>query len=85
MYTVKINHECSCFKKSDYKAEQPFDKQQDAYQYAHILSELMNEEFCSAHIFDAHITPEKDFIISVTENPNAGSCSTGSCGSCGCD
>ncbi len=95
MYTVTMGHECACFKRSEYDSEKTFENQKDAYNYANILVELMNEEFCSTHLFFPQITHENDFIIGVSENPNAGSsCSTGSCGpsdptgcetgSCGC-
>ncbi len=86
MYTVTIERECGCFKKSEYKKEKSFDNQQDAYMYSKILEELMNEEFCSKHLFFAQKVDDDNFMIRVAENPGAGSCSTGgSCGtSCGC-
>ena len=96
MYTVKMEHECACFKKSEYKSEKSFDNQKDAYSYANILVEFMTEDFCTTHLFFPHKVSENEFLIKVVENPNkAGSCSTGSCGpddsdsscgaSCGCD
>ncbi len=89
MYTVQMEHECGCFKRSEYTNEKSFDKQQDAYNYSNILAELMNEEFCTKHLFFAQRSGDNEFLISVAENPNAGSacsttsassCSTGSCG-----
>jgi len=89
MYTVQMEHECGCFKRSEYTNDKSFDKQQDAYNYANILTELMNEEFCTKHLFVAQKTGGNEFVIRVAENPNAGSCSTSSAsscssGSCGC-
>lgn len=91
MYTVYIERECGCFKKSEYESEKSFDKQQEAYQYANVLAEFMNEDFCSKHLFTARKTVDNDFIIAVEDNHNAGSCGTGgssagscSSGSCGC-
>lgn len=95
MYTVKMEHECACFKRSEYDSEKTFDTQKDAYNYTNILTEFMNEDFCTKHMFVGQRTLDDDFIIQVVENPNAGgSCSTGSCGpsdptgcgtgSCGC-
>ena len=89
MYKVHIQHECGCFKKSDFESEKSFDKQQDAYQYAHIAAELMNEDFCTKHLFTAYKLENDDFVIGVVDNPNAGSCGTDSAsscssGSCGC-
>ncbi len=95
MYTVKVEHECGCFKRSEYQSEKTFDSQKDAYNYTNILAEFMNEDFCSAHLFFPQRVSDNEFMIKVAENPNAGSsCSTGSCGpsdptgcgtgSCGC-
>lgn len=89
MYKVHMQNECSCFKKSEYESEKSFDNQQDAYQYANIVAELMNEDFCTKHLFTAHKLENDDFLIGVVDNPNAGSCGTdsgSSCssGSCGC-
>lgn len=94
MYTVTIEHECACFKRSEYQSEQTFDTQRDAYNYANIVTELMNEDFCTRHQFVGQRTLDDNFVIQVFDNPNAGSscgtesdagsCSTGSCGPCGC-
>ncbi len=88
MYTVQIEHECACFKKSEYESEKAFEKQQDAYNYSNIVAEFMNEEFCATHLFVAQRVGDNAFLIRVTDNPNAGSCGTGGCntgsGSCGC-
>jgi len=89
MYTVQMEHECGCFKRSEYTNDKSFDKQQDAYNYSNIVAEFMNEEFCSKHLFVAQKAGDNEFLIRVVENPNAGgscgtsstsSCSTGSCG-----
>ncbi|EIF52053.1 hypothetical protein [Sulfurovum sp. AR] len=93
MYTVQMEHECGCFKRSEYASEKTFDNQQDAYNYSKIAAEFMNEDFCSKHLFFAQKTSDNTFLIRVAENPNtggscgtssAGSCSTESGGSCGC-
>ncbi len=99
MYTVYMERECGCFKKSEYKNEKSFDNQQDAYNYANIVAEFMNEDFCQKHQFTAYKTVDDHFVIGVGNNANSGSCSTGSCdtdtgtaladtgcdsGSCGC-
>ncbi|MCH9812888.1 MAG: hypothetical protein K0U47_02975 [Epsilonproteobacteria bacterium] len=90
MYTVQMEHECGCFKKSEYKSEKSFDNQKDAYQYSNILVELMSEEFCNKHLFFVQKANDNEFLIRVVDNPNAGSacssggCGTGSSGSCGC-
>ena len=88
MYKVIMQSECSCFTKSNFDSEKEFQFQREAYNYAHTVVELMNEDFCSTHLFTANITTDDDFVIGVELNPNAGSCGTDSssgCGtSCGC-
>ena len=91
MYTVQMEHECGCFKKSEFKKIKTFDKQQDAYNYANIAAELMNEDFCTKHYFTTQRVGNYEFFIRVVDNPNStSSCSTvsgtaGGCGpSCGC-
>lgn len=89
MYTVQMEHECGCFKRSEYASEKSFENQQDAYNYANIVTEFINEEFCGKHLFFAQKSGDNSFMIRVVDNPNASgsSCGTsgGSCGtSCGC-
>jgi hypothetical protein len=85
MYTVTVENQCGCFKKSEFKPEKTFDNQQDAYQYAKILEELMAEEFCGKHIFVAQRVSDNHFILNGVANPNSGGCGTGSCGTGSCD
>lgn len=91
MYTVEVSQECACFKKSEYENKKSFDNQQDAYNYANIVSEFMNEDFCSTHLFVPKRVGDNEFLIGVVDNPNAGSCGTSSSasscssGSCGCE
>ena len=94
MYKVQIEQECGCFKKSEYESEKSFDTQKDAYNYANIVTEFMNEDFCQTHEFMAYKTEDNNFVIGVSQNPNSGSCgadksaaltgSSCSSGSCGC-
>jgi len=87
MYRVEVEHECGCFRKSEYQKEKSFENAQDAFTYSKILEELMNEEFCSKHHFFVQKANENHYMIRVVDHPSGGgdSCSTGSCGdSCGC-
>jgi len=82
MYTVEMEHECKCFKKSEYAREKSFETQKDAYNYSNIVAEFMNEEFCTEHLFEAQRAGDNEFLIRVVNNPNStSSCSTGSCSS----
>jgi len=85
MYTVQMQTECSCFKKSEYTNNNTFKTQQEAYQYANIVAEFMNEEFCSQHIFYTERADNDTFIIRVDINvTNVSGCSTGVTCDVGC-
>jgi len=71
MYTVQMEKECGCFKKSEYSNHATFETQKDAYHYANTVAEFMNEEFCSTHTFSAHKGEGNDFFITVTINAEA--------------
>ena len=71
MYTVQMEKECGCFKKSEYSNNVTFETQKDAYNYATIVAEFMNEEFCSQHTFSAHKGDGNYFLIKVDINAEA--------------
>lgn len=68
MFTVHVEYECPCFKKSEYTPAAAFKTQQEAYRYADVLSELMNEEFCGKHMFHPEKAQGDAFIIRVAIN-----------------
>ncbi len=85
MYKVQMQKECACFKKSEYTNTNSFDTQQEAYQYANILSELMNEEFCGKHTFYPELAEGNNFVIRVAINAIfVSGCSTGVTCDTGC-
>lgn len=85
MYTVNMEEECPCFQKSEYTNGNTFPTQQEAYAYANLLAELMNEEFCGRHTFCAQKVQEDDFIIKVALNTiSVSGCSTGVTCDVGC-
>lgn len=85
MYTVLMEHECSCFKKSEYTNNNTFKTQQEAYQYANILAEFMNEEFCGQHKFYYEKAQGDNFVIRVAINATyVSGCSTGISCDVGC-
>ena len=86
MFTVQMEKECGCFKKSEYTNGNTFPTQQDAYKYANIVAELMNEEFCGKHTFYAQKAEGDNFVIRVEINSTSVSgCSTGVSCDTGCD
>lgn len=52
MYSLKIEKECGCFKKSSFKAVAEFASKEEALKEAAAMCEDMNETFCQKHIFD---------------------------------
>jgi hypothetical protein len=85
MYTVQIQEECACFKKSEYTNNATFQTQKEAYEYSNILAELMNEEFCSKHLFYSQIAEGNNFVIRVDRNATfVSGCSTGVTCDVGC-
>jgi hypothetical protein len=85
MYTVIMEKECECFTKSEYSNNVTFQTQQEAYQYANIVSELMNEEFCGKHKFAAEKAEGDNFVIRVQINATfVSGCSTGVSCDTGC-
>jgi len=53
MYTIEIEKECSCFKKSGLEKVMTFDTREDMYNKARVLECQMNQEFCMKHFFEA--------------------------------
>lgn len=85
MFSVQMEKECGCFKKSEYVNNNEFQTQQDAYNYANIVAEMMNEEFCSQHKFYAQRAEGNNFIIRVEVNATyVSGCSTGVSCDTGC-
>lgn len=81
MYTVTVEKECGCFKRSEYQKEKSFENKDDAFLYSKALEELMNEEFCKKHLFFAQTSDDTNFMIRVADNPRGGGCCGG--GHCG--
>ena len=81
MYSVIVEKECGCFKRSEYEKEKSFESKDDAFMYSKALEELMNEEFCKKHLFFAQRAADNGFIIKVADNPRGGGCCGG--GHCG--
>jgi hypothetical protein len=51
MITVKMEKQCGCFKRSDFKEEQTFESKEEALKEALAMCEDMNETFCQKHNF----------------------------------
>lgn len=53
MYTVRIENECSCFKKSGFENNKTYENKADAIMQAKVLECRMSQEFCRTHYFEA--------------------------------
>lgn len=51
MVTLKMEKQCGCFKRSDFKEEQTFETKEEALKEAEAMCEDMNETFCQKHNF----------------------------------
>jgi hypothetical protein len=78
MFTIQIEKECGCFKKSAYENNMQFESKDDALMQARLMESHMNQKFCQKHMFT--LTEDgKNFNIAVTEQPkeNTGGCCGG--------
>jgi len=53
LYTIEIEKECSCVKKSGYEKIMTFESREDMYNKARVMECLMNQQFCMTHFFEA--------------------------------
>ena len=62
MYTVKLEKECACFKRSNFQALQHFESEEEASKVAHEMAKEMTKAFCKQHGFGV-IKEDKVFLI----------------------
>ena len=79
MYTIKVEKECGCFRKSAYENNMSFESKDDALMQANLMQTHMNTKFCRKHDFE--LSEQGDtFFISVKEgSQNGGCCGGGHC------
>lgn len=65
MYTIEIEKECGCFKKSGFENNMTFDSREDMINKARVMECRMNQEFCMKHFFQAVDYGEKIIIHST--------------------
>jgi hypothetical protein len=81
MFTINVEKECGCFKKSDFKNGISFESKDDALIEAKKMTDYMNEEFCQKHEF-VFSENGQDFNIAVFDQPkkeSGGCCGGGHC------
>jgi len=62
MYSVTIEKQCGCFKKSDMPATKNFENRDDALIEAKAWADEMSETFCKKHTFSV-VEDGENFII----------------------
>ena len=81
MFTINVEKECGCFKKSDFQNNQSFASKDDALMEAKLMESHMNQKFCQKHMFYTQETGDT-FTIKVEEKPKestGGCCGSGHC------
>lgn len=68
MYTIEIEKECSCFKKSGFENNMTFESREDMINKARVLECRMNQEFCMTHFFEA-VDYDNKIVIHSTLRP----------------
>ena len=85
MFTINVDKECGCFKRSMYENNQNFSSKDAALIEAQSMLDTMNNEFCKKHEF-ALIEAGDTFQINMSARPQEGEASSGGCcggGHCG--
>jgi hypothetical protein len=80
MFTISIEKECGCFKKSGMENHQKFSDKDAALMEAMRLADEMNETCCQKHTFRI-VEKGATFAITVNERRQNGGCYGG--GHCG--
>ncbi len=80
MFTINIDKECGCFKKSDFENNQSFETKDDALVEALHMVNHMNNEFCQKHEF-LFSEDGQNFQIAMSDTVKAhtGCCGGGDC------
>ncbi|MEA3512845.1 MAG: hypothetical protein U9R37_04535 [Campylobacterota bacterium] len=76
MFTINIDKECGCFKKSDFENNMSFETNDYALMQANLMIKHMNSEFCGKHGFT--LTENGNtFQITTSEPEKSGGCCGG--------
>ena len=83
MFTIEVQKECGCFKKSEFENPMQFKNRDDALLQAKLMERYMNDKFCQKHHFWVEEADHKTLHINVAEIPltakQNGCCGGGHC------
>jgi len=77
MFTINVEKECGCFKRSAYDNNMSFESKDDALLQAQLMVNHMNTKFCQKHDFQLS---ENGVNFSIAVNDKAQASSGGCCG-----
>jgi len=79
MYTINVDKECGCFRRSDLENNVTFTSNDDALIKANSMVKEMNEEFCQKHEFSVKEDGNTFQISMQAPAPTSGCCGGGHC------
>jgi len=79
MYTINVDKECGCFRRSDLENNQTFASNDDALSKATSMVNLMNDKFCGKHEFSLKEDGNTFQITMQAPAPTGGCCGGGHC------
>lgn len=80
MYTINIDKECGCFKKSAYENNMSFTSKDDALMQANLMVNHMNSKFCGKHDFElAEAGDTFQITMDMNQQQKSGCCGGGHC------
>lgn len=77
MFTICVDKECGCFKRSSFENNMNFSSKDDALIQAKLMVEHMNTKFCKKHGFELS---EDGANFNITVNMNSKPAHSGCCG-----
>jgi hypothetical protein len=77
MFSINLDQECGCFKRSDLSNNQEFSSKDDALMQASSMVEHMNSEFCGKHKFALSERGETFQITRLDASVVSGGCCGG--------
>jgi len=80
MYTINVNKECGCFKRSEFENNMTFTQKDNALMQAGLMVNYMNNEFCGKHGFELSEN-QNTFQITMgdPQQQNSSCCGGGHC------
>lgn len=79
MFTITVEKECGCFKRSDLQNNLSMPSKDEALLKSIEMKEHMNSEFCKKHSFKLQEVGD-NFVIAMSDSTSNGCCG-GGCGS----